>query len=580
MNKIVRKKHAIVIAILSLMLAAAIAHSYCFGSAGDGAALPGTDAPFEAIRFDALLRIRQPEFGSAIALYARYWVTRDAIRTEVVWCEPHWNSVNYGYYPVSLLVRSDKDTFTVANSVRGKKWSYSKPAGPRGVFSRKFNDYPVGDLRYTEEESLSGRVLSGDVHRAAGSAEGKDACTYYYPETARRSYDCLSVKKTDGLLRELALAGPANVQPKSIEYSYDISGDSPRLAKEAVTLHEHSILVGGTEALDLTVNGKRVRYSTWPTDYHRGGRDCSVTYRTVPLAGKRANVPVSIKVSRKTDGRFLRGAEMTGFTLLDGEDRRILASPEASRYSRYTFDESLWRALVIRNWLKDSNDITAEDQKTFKRLGQAFGALQQDDGDPGHRLKHTHMLCMVNMMLGRNDESIECFRRYLGILKDSRQYWMMLVGGQEFINLAIRWRKMGLADKAISLWTDLCLESCNTSDILEMISKGVARSQFYTFYILGASLESESLQPEERFELHYLLSVAADSMLHTTEADVGEFTKLGVYHYTWAGLSASDLRNIFEEEKRQALTAFNEIDTPSQRHLRMLRKIRQLPGAH
>src|SRR5207249_3544102 len=116
-----------------------------------------------------------------------------------------------------------------------------------------FGDYPLGNIRFSEQEARSAQLRVEDLAPLLGksSAEG-----YLSFSLSNREVSAIHVHKANGLIDSLQLFTADHRIIKGIEYSYDPKGTA--LLRERVTLPQRDLTAGFQNgAVNVTVNDQR-----------------------------------------------------------------------------------------------------------------------------------------------------------------------------------------------------------------------------------------------------------------------------------------------------------------------------------
>lgn len=530
----------------------------------------------EGLCFDAVLELKAPISSTTNALFARYWVEDDCLRVEVGWCEPHWNEINYAYYPVSLLIRSGTSEFAVANSVRQKNWAHKKPGLRRSLFRHMNNEYPIDEMRYAESEYLGTRVYKDDLGNLSLDSEKDAEQRTRISVGVGRSFSALETTGKNDLVSNVALLDSTGGPMKSIDYIYDNIDGKTRLQKQIVTLFERRIMAAGLDVNLVSDQGPQ-SVSMYPIKYHRGNRQCLVQYGRTEIPGLDYPLPTSVNVYTGDGKDLLRRIAISNHRVLSSTETVQLESPEPTEYSAFSEDEMKCRDMLFKYWLRSADEVEPEDREVLMSLRNSLLTKSTRCRDIGGRLKNLYMRVMTDMMLDECAEVNLLFREYIALLRQANlQERTVLHAGCEFIALAVKWRKLDLADTALSICVDgLCNEE-NRIMVCDYARWGIEHGRPWPSYCLLAKLITLTYDGEARFELTYLMCVALQRFMGEMATSPDDRGVIGSYHPLHVFSTPAELRQRLDELIRECLMEYSSIGSPGKRHTLMKSEIEKM----
>ena len=279
----------------------------------------GQAANINALQFDAIVRVSSPAAESPTLLFVRYWIGTDYYEVAVKWAEPHGSGLRFPIYPPTLTIRSDRQSFTVADGLYpGKDTTYSKPLGASETFTNMYGDYPIGNTRFAEVEALATRIRKEELRNAlpvdwtdrgtvivalpANGMASPNAAAFAEIGRGEDRIDTIGVMAADGRLI------------KSVEYEYGSGSNSGALLQEKVYLAEKPVkLAMPNGGVSVKVGLTNYHFVTFMGLENQGGRHVTMDYEDVILDGQRVRFPVRIEVRLNEGGKIIRSAFMTNF---------------------------------------------------------------------------------------------------------------------------------------------------------------------------------------------------------------------------------------------------------------------------
>jgi hypothetical protein len=404
-----------------------------------------TDDKTVAFCFDATIELHAPLCQTYVVLFARYWVSPRSYRVAVVWAEPHAGSMNFPVYPPTLSIVSDVNSFTITHQlVLTYDGVFPKPLAPRGPFRHRFNSYPFSEIRFAEQEALELRQVLRDRQGADGT------------------------------------------------------GATPFHRRE-ILLPERSILVGfrGKGPI-VTIAGESRQYSELEVPYPEGGRRFVVDYQVQKIGEHRVALPAQITVHSGDGKRLLRAARLSRFVAFPHTADQI--QDEAQRFSFFDPDEVRCRELLIQYWMKNPKDIGPNDVEVLRGLRARLANRSCAGATLGEQLKRVNEVLELDWMLADGAALERDFRDYLSLLSANGLGRMILFGGQNIIDTAIRWGWLVPTEKPLALWVEAARAHNDIASILEFAGANIATGRVWTTVkVLDRTLVDSGIPPEERF---------------------------------------------------------------------------------
>ena len=545
---------------------------------------PPTPSKVTMLRFDATVELNAPLCRTHVVLFARYWVSPEFYRVAVVWAEPHAGSLNFPIYPPTLNMVSDPKGFTIAHQFQHMyDGLFPKPLGQRGVFRHKFNAYYLSDIRFAEQEALNLRIRAADTQplKDMGRADGQRT---FDVSPARPSGECkqdlarLSVRATEGRLDELRLLDKEGGLLKSVEYEYTDQKDGSQLHRQNVLLPERPITVGFKgKGPTITIAGQKRQYSELQTMHHQGGRKCVVDYQPVEISGRVVPLPARIAVYGGDGKALLRSSRLYNFTPCRVSPDELKQS--ADQFSLFDANETECHELLLKYWLKQPAEVNEPDRDTLQELQTHFAAKSVADMTAGEQLRRVNMLLQLDWMLGDGSRLETDFQRYLSLLAANGLGRMILFGGQNAIELTMRWQYFAAADRLLQTWPDAALSANDVESALDFAAASLTRGRLWTIAnLMDKILEMPRLSQSQRFVGQALRCMALAQVYQMIKEPDYIKTELGIAQAHWAlsRTGAEALRRELTQGMAEARQLFTRLDQPTRQHKALRAQIEKL----
>ncbi len=477
-----------------------------------------TDKKSSTLHLDAIMELHAPVCRTHVVLFVRFWVTTDSYRASVVWGEPHASAVNFPIYPPTLNVASDPNRFVISHQLLHMyDGVFRKPLGLRGPFRHRFNSYSLSDVRFAEREILD--------------------------------------------------------QFKSIEYDRADSNDNLR-RRQHVLLPERPITVGfAGEAPTITVNGESRKYPELETVQYAGGRRYTIDYQTVKIGGQDVPMPACIVVRSGDGTRVLRSARLYNYISCEMTPDQI--ETDATRFSVFDPHDMACRELLLRYWMKPPGDVSPADENSLQDLCTHFRDMPVAGATVGEQLKRVNLLMQLDWMQEDMAKLETDFRKYLSLLSTNGLDRMILFGGQNAIEITIRWAQFRAAERLLPLWLDAALLRNDPNAILDFASANLATSRFWTTAkLMEKAMSRPTLSVEQRFlaQAYHAITLSGISRM-ASDPDHMVRRELDIAQVRWS-LIGSDEGPLLAQARTSldaARRAYASVTEPSQ-ECRTLRK--------
>jgi hypothetical protein len=431
-------------------------------------------------------------------------------------------SLNFAMYPVTLVVSSDKREFCISSQTDNWVDSvFPKPVGPRGAFRYMFNDYPVANVRFAEEEARATRLYSADFgdpnylngERTLILSQGSDSLR------AGRSVARVKVLATGGNVRRLDLLDKGGGLIKTVEYEYGGGADEGLLRRQTMRLPERPLTVGFSgKGIRVKIGDETQTYNELDILYHQGSRECVVTYEPTRIGSSQIALPTNIGVQDVAHKNTIHSAHLANLKAGPSEPNEIHRL--AREFGQFAPEMLRCRQMAAKYWLKGSSDIGEADRDALKELEARFDHPKGEQEVAGKELRRTNMLLQTDWMLGDMTRLSKDFDAYLDLLSSSGLQEMVLTGGESVIETTALWGYSQAADKLQAKWVERCMSVCSDESVLRFAYEQSLRGRFWTCGELAKGLtehgprraqvgfEAQALRCTSLYNLHKLLQGA------------------------------------------------------------------------
>jgi hypothetical protein len=482
-----------------------------------------------AIQFDAIIELNRYSPDSLrqdyTMIFARYWVTRDYYNAAIVWAEPQSTDLFFAIHPPTLSFASNEQGFKVSHELKTKyNETFKKPLGERGVFRYKFGSYPIGDIRFAEQEALAERIYTTDLRGLEDAnqtfGDMMDLSIQLPEGGAKRYVSQLKVQTNGERIDSLQLFNADEQLIKDISYEYENIGGMNCLRKLTAVLPERPIMVSFKgEGIKVTLDGKKYQYRDLEATHHVSGRICTVEYEFMQLGDKEVNLPVKVTVRNQKDGRILRCARMMNFELVDLD---AAGAEEAARqFVTFNADRLKYQELREKYWKKVPTEIENKDVEAIERLRDRFEKTMDEAGkNTGEKLKYLNALIELNRIVGNELEMERHYQNYLSTLSDSNLLQMILVGGYGVIETSIFRQRLSEAEKLLDLWVKSALEINDEELILSFAKSQLSKNRLWTTVkLLEGFSNKKQCSDYIRFEVQVLRCIALGELCKLVHCD-------------------------------------------------------------
>jgi len=312
-----------------------------------------------------------------------------------------------------------------------------------------FNDYPIGNIRFAEPETLVSRIYTNDIGKVLVQTEEEWQTIDVQNSTIEKGIDRevakLDLRVADGRIDALKLLDAKDKLIKSVEYEYSSQEGGPLLHRQNVILAERPFTIGRKgKGIKIKIDNEERTYRDMGTIHHKGTRKCSVDYESTKIGDKLLALPAHVAVRTADEQKVLRSSRMFNFKRVELNSDQVKKSAEAFS----SFDSQDWkcREMRLKYWTKDPSEVEDDDLKTLKQLQLHFEKISTIDKTAGEQLRRVNMLLQIDWILGDGEQLKKHFQQYLDTLSANNLNRMILVGGQYAIETTIRWGHFAVAD--------------------------------------------------------------------------------------------------------------------------------------
>ena len=471
-----------------------------------------------AVQFDAIIELNRYSPRSSrhdyTMMFARYWVGHDYYSAAVVWAEPQSTDLFFAIRPPTLSVASNEQGFKVHHELNTKyNETYKKPLGRRGVLRYMFGGYPIGNIRFAEQEALAERIYPADlinmddVNQPDG--EPLDITIPTIKDADARDVTRLKVQTNGERIDSMQLFDADKRLLKDISYEHENKERNAHLRKLTAVLPERPMMVGfNTGGMKVTLDGKEYRYRDLEARHHSGGRTCTAEYDSVRMDDKKVTLPVEVTVCNRKDGRILRCVRMMNFRQVELDAAG--AEGAARQFGAITVDQRKYEQFRLKYWEKAPKEIEKEDGDSIEQLrGRFEKALASADKNSGEKLKNLNILMELDRIVGDDSELERHYQWYLSMLSENNLPQMTLVGGYGVIETSMFRERHSEAEKILGLWVNAVMEITDAESILLFARRQLAKNRLWTTVkLLEAFSSKKHYSADARFEAETLRCMA------------------------------------------------------------------------
>lgn len=441
----------------------------------------------------------------------------------------------------------------------------------RDVFRYKFGSYPIGNIRFAEQEALATRIYAADLKGLKDANNvGEQVLDVSIPATEGggiRDVAKLKVHTSAGHIDSMEFFNAKQQLLKSVSYEYDDKGGKTYLRRQTVVLPERPLMVGFRgEGMKVTLDGKEYRYRDLEATHHRGGRKCTVEYEPVSLGDKEVRLPVRVTVRSGQDERVLRCVRMMNFKQVELDAAG--AEEAARRFGAVIADQREYQEFRLKYWKKAPKEIEKEDVEAIEQLrGHFEKAAAAADSSTGEKLKHLNILMELDRIVSDQSELERHYQSYLSTLGENKLLQMTLVGGYGVIQTSMFQGRRSEAEKLLGRWVNAVLDINDAGSILPFARRQLAKNRLWTTIKLLESFSARyHSRVNARFEADVLKCTALGELcklLRTT--DVAKKGLIAKVQTDWvASIGKDDLEKMLAAGMGETRRSFGGIPEPTE----------------
>jgi hypothetical protein len=524
------------------------------------------------VQFDAIIELNSYLQHTHVLIFARYWVGPDYYSVSVIWAEPHGGGLNFAVYPPTLSLTSDKDSFDMTHDIyKVYDSTYPKPLGERGVFRFMFGDYPIPNIRFADQEALEQRIYVTDLRglEDANQSSGHNFDVSVSGGDAKHKRDVakLNIRASGERIDSMRLFNTEQHLLSSITYEYEKKVDETNLISQNVTLAEQPQMIGFRgEGITMKMGDKKYQFRDIQTVHHRGGRTCTVEYKTVPLGKKVARLPSCVTVYDGQKQQVLRCAHLMNFKQVELDVSG--AEKMARQFGGFTEQDRKYRELLSKYWEKNPKDVEIEDLAIIKQLLTYFERIAgASDMTVGERLKYLNILMELNRLIG-DEENLERFYQcYLRTLSDNKLWQMLLVGGYGAVETPMLWGRYTDANRLLRKWIDEVRVIKNAELVLHFALTELDRKHLWTTAKLLESFSQERHFPDDaQFEGCVLRCQSLNELCKLLRDVDNVKNKISQAQVNWVMFSTdtADVENMLIDILGKSESFFTELTNPTE----------------
>jgi hypothetical protein len=519
------------------------------------------------MQFDATIEIDPPLSPNCVVLFARYWVSSNYYRVAVIWAEPHGSGLWFPIYPPTLRVASDPDSFSVTDDLFPKNnATYKKRVGDRGVFVNMYGDYPVGNLRFADQEAYAGRLYQAELSNIGDDEPGAtDSLCSIRPTNLQtnREITAFKIKEQNEEIESLKLFGAEGRLLKQCDYEYDNDVSAPGIARERVSWPERPIKTGFREgAVHVKVAQTNFDFNTFLSTYETGGRIATVDYRPIAFGSTIVRLPVRITVRTGQGGEIVRSAQMTNFDLVQMTTAE--ADRAASEFAGFTPAEKQYRFFSREYRQKTPDQVAVADVSAIKRLCEHFEAVPRAESSDslGEELKRADIVMDLSRIVGDEPRIARRYERYLSTLAANGLTNMIFDAGYSPIQTAAEWNRYEEADNLLNRWIEFVVRTVDIETVIKFVARQASHGNLWSgFKLLDRFEEKRCPSAALRFQRIALQCLILDALIEQSKSNERPKGVTSKGQFDWAAheTSSDQLEKLLDECVPEAFANLNKV---------------------
>ena len=344
-------------------------------SHGSDKQLPATEIgrPL-ACSFDSIAEIATPKVACCVAVFCRTQVSRNAVKIDIVWAEPHWKAVPLPFYPVSARLYMSEESSYFGNQYRQEHVDADPRNEPRRPLKGVIGAYNPLDQQHTfadrKKMSIPLRELPHEW-------------TEFNPFEARE-FQAIPIFERDQLAY-LGLKDRKSRLRSVISYRYSNE-----------LLNQQTVGIGSRSTwLNDSSTRKNILISTPARQYEVDWDTTSTGHRFPVQVSARGN-PYGLKMQLPSGELFK--SRHSNFQIC--EPNAITNDLQESVPAILNPDEIRWMKLRSRLWSMNKDTTpTAEDLTEIRRFRAVFSERFQSTRNHGDRLRYLNFQVMNALIL-------------------------------------------------------------------------------------------------------------------------------------------------------------------------------------
>lgn len=502
------------------------------------------EAPI-VVQFDATFELNQPIERLHNFAFARYWVSSELYRLEIIWSEPGAQDLRSHLIPPGLSIQSASGKFWVSNDLMPRfNGSYSMPTEKRPMpFTYRYGDFPISNLRYTDQESSDelavlaklrasdALVGSSITNLLASSSDGKIAVkkTRFEPQNEKgsRSETFEIADQTGHLLKRL-------------EYKY--SGSSNQLQELSTYTPEQKIIVGFKgEGATVRLNKTNVyQIRQFPLVYGEGGRICITKYKAVSTG---IQGPDRIEIYDGKTNTIFHSVQLSNVRLAGSTPEKV--NQDAEQFKNLGGVLKPYYDIISKSSKTNASSAGIDAPTVRKLKARCDQFLQENTATMGERLAAANLSMDLNMLIGDDTNALKAAKTYLLMLSTNRMPFALLATGTSMIENAAKARRPAQESELLSYWLDMLPQEIDPESALHFSFFALSKNNCVVAMKLLEKFEPQFNTPDEHLERAAIYHLAARFLLrdpklapnadkneleHVANESLKEFTSLVEKH--------------------------------------------------
>jgi hypothetical protein len=470
------------------------------------------EAPI-VVQFDATFELNQSIDRLHNFVFARYWVSSELYRMEIIWSEPGAQDLRSHLIPPGLSIQNASGKFWVSNDLMPRfNGSYSMPTEKRPMpFTYRYGDFPISNLRYTDQESsdeltvlaklrASGPLVGSSItNLLVSSADGQIAVkrTHFEPQ-----------KEKDSRSETFEISDQTGHLLKRLGYKY--SGRSNELQELSVYTPEQKIIVGFKgEGATVRLNKTNVyQIRQFPLIYGEGGRIRITKYKPVSTG---IQVPDRIEIYDGKTNTIFHTVQLSNVRLAGSTPEKV--NQDAEQFKNLGGVIKPYYDIISKISKTNASRAGIDVLAVKKLTARCDQLLHESTTTVGERLAAANLSINLHMLTGDDTNALKVAKTYLLMLSTNRMPFALLASGASMIENAAKARRYAQESELLSGWLDMLPQAIDPESALHFSFFALSKNNGIVAMKLLEKFDPQFNTPDEHLERAAIYYLAARYLL-------------------------------------------------------------------